>query len=105
MNAAVEVEGKLVKVTPGDELNIYTANDLRDELTERLHGVSQVSVDLAQVSEMDSAGYQWLVAVKNLGPRYTVSFVKLSEPVKDFLSLLGVLSQFDGSASEAEEDA
>ena len=106
MDAAVEVEGKVVTVTLGDELNIYTVNDLRDELTERLPGTSQVCVDMAHVSEMDSAGFQWLVAVKNLAPRHRVSFINLSGPVKDFLSLLGVMTTFEQiGAADAGEDA
>lgn len=94
MSAVVEVEAKVVTVALGDELNIYTVNELRDELSDRLPGNHRITIDLEQVAEIDSAGLQWLIAVKNLSPRHSVSFLNLSGPVKDFLSLLGLLNQF-----------
>ena len=53
--ARVEIKG---------ELNIFTAASLRQLLLDAFAAGTEVEVDLSQVSEMDSAGMQLLVAAK-----------------------------------------
>jgi len=46
------------------ELSIYTVAALRQQLLDALDGAAEVDVDLSEVSEMDSAGMQLMVAAK-----------------------------------------
>ena len=46
------------------ELSIFTAADLRQQLLDAIDTGSEVEVDLSEVSEMDSAGMQLMVAAK-----------------------------------------
>jgi anti-sigma B factor antagonist len=45
------------------ELNIYTAGELRDRLINESGGIDDIELDLAEVSEIDSAGLQLLIAL------------------------------------------
>jgi len=46
------------------ELTIYTASEWRDRLINELAGNDDIRLDLAEVSEIDSAGLQLLLAVQ-----------------------------------------
>ncbi|MBI4985015.1 MAG: STAS domain-containing protein [Rhodocyclales bacterium] len=46
------------------ELSIFAAAELRRRLLDALDTAAEVEVDLSQVSEMDSAGVQLMVAAK-----------------------------------------
>lgn len=46
------------------ELSIYTVAALRSQLLDALDGAAEVDVDLSEVSEIDSAGMQLMVAAK-----------------------------------------
>jgi anti-sigma B factor antagonist len=46
------------------ELSIFTAADVRQKLLEALDSEAEVDVDLSEITEMDSAGMQLLVAAK-----------------------------------------
>lgn len=52
----------LVKVS--GEMTIYTAAELKQALTPLLYRQQALELDLSQVSEMDSAGLQLLLAAK-----------------------------------------
>ncbi len=46
------------------DLTIYTAGEYRDVLLEKCHTHQDMELDLEQVTEMDTAGLQLLVALK-----------------------------------------
>ena len=46
------------------ELSIYTVAALRQQLLDAFEAAAEVDVDLSEVSEMDSAGMQLMVAAK-----------------------------------------
>jgi anti-anti-sigma factor len=50
-------------ITISGELNIYTAGELRDRLISESGGIDDIELDLAEVSEIDSAGLQLLIAL------------------------------------------
>lgn len=49
---------------PEGELSIYSAAETKKQLLELLDQCTEAEIDLAQVSELDSAGLQLLVAAK-----------------------------------------
>jgi anti-sigma B factor antagonist len=46
------------------ELSIFTAADVRQKLLDALDSGAEVDVDLSEITEMDSAGMQLMVAAK-----------------------------------------
>lgn len=65
MEARIEAAaGGARRLTLAGELVIYHAHALQAALVEALDGAVALEVDLAQVSDIDSAGMQLLVAAK-----------------------------------------
>ena len=71
------------------ELTIYTAAELRQQLLDALATGQEVDVDLSQVSEIDSAGMQLMVAAKReaAGRNQLLHFTNHSQAVFDVLEL------------------
>ena len=57
-------DSALMRVRIKGELSIFTAATLRQQLLDALETQPEVEVDLSEVSEMDSAGMQLMVAAK-----------------------------------------
>ncbi|MBS4096623.1 MAG: STAS domain-containing protein [Sulfuricella sp.] len=53
------------QLRPEGEMTIFTAADLKEQLIATLSASPELEIDLSQVSEMDSAGLQLLIAAKN----------------------------------------
>ncbi|MBS1160159.1 MAG: hypothetical protein H6R15_2578 [Proteobacteria bacterium] len=71
------------------ELNIFTAAELRLQLLEALATSTELEVDLAQISEIDSAGLQLMVAAKReaAARQLTLHFTGHSPAVFEALEL------------------
>lgn len=71
------------------ELSIYTVAALRSQLLDALDAAPEVDVDLSEVSEMDSAGMQLMVAAKREAAlrHKTLRFSGHSPAVFDVLEL------------------
>jgi len=80
------------------EFTIYRAAEIRAELVAALATCEQgLEIDLAAVTEIDSAGVQLLIAASSTA-RTTGRRVVLgaaSEPVREVLALLGLGDSFD----------
>ncbi|MFZ2269909.1 MAG: STAS domain-containing protein [Azonexus sp.] len=77
------------------ELNIFTAAELRLQLLEALAGNPELEVDLTQVSEIDSAGLQLMLAAKREAAtrQQTLQFTGHSPAVFDALELCRLSGQ------------
>ena len=53
------------QLTPEGELTIFTAADIKAQLTAALAASPFLEINLSQVSEMDTAGLQLLIVAKN----------------------------------------
>ncbi|MBR7629817.1 MAG: STAS domain-containing protein [Aeromonas popoffii] len=84
----------LVKVS-GD-MTIYTAADLKLALTPLLYRQQALELDLSQVSEMDSAGLQLLLAAKKTAQQggYPLHLIMHSHAVLDALELCQLTAFF-----------
>ncbi len=63
MNIDVEKNNGLCKLQIEGEMTIYNSAELKKQLLESLPECSQIELDLSQVSEMDTAGFQLLLLV------------------------------------------
>ena len=77
------------------EFNIFTAEELRLQLLEALATSTELEIDLAHVSEVDSAGLQLMLATKReaAGRNLAVHFTGHSPAVCDALELLKLSGQ------------
>ncbi|MDM5099804.1 STAS domain-containing protein [Aeromonas salmonicida] len=84
----------LVKVS--GEMTIYTAAELKQALTPLLYRQQALELDLSQVSEMDSAGLQLLLAAKKTMQQggYPLHLVMHSHAVLDALELCQLAAFF-----------
>ncbi|MBK1680489.1 hypothetical protein CKO20_08905 [Rhodocyclus tenuis] len=85
----------MARLSLSGELTIYTAAEIRATLAEAMEGVSELEVDLSEISDMDTAGLQLLLLAKR-NPR---TEVRLSGHSPAVLRLLGIANL--GSALDA----
>ncbi|MFB2865784.1 STAS domain-containing protein [Aeromonas sp. MdU4] len=84
-------------VTLPDELTIYTVGELKEALSPLLYQGCDLELNLANVTEIDSAGLQLLLAAKKTAQQqsYSLSLVWHSNAVLELLELCQ-LSAFFG---------
>ena len=74
MNATVDYSGQSARVTLSGELTIYSVAQIKSALAEAMGKASEIEVDLARVTEVDTAGLQLMLIVKR-HPGCNVRFV------------------------------
>lgn len=67
-------EGSPFRATLRGELTIYTVATIKAALSDELVTADAIEIDLSGVTEMDTAGLQWMLIAKRF-PGKTVSFV------------------------------
>ncbi|HNU92299.1 MAG TPA: STAS domain-containing protein [Spirochaetota bacterium] len=85
-----------IAVSIQGEAGIYTVKRLHGELSKHLKAVQSMEIDLSGVSEMDTAGFQLLVALKReaAGNGKSLSLVGHSAAVLRVLDLYGAIGFF-----------
>lgn len=83
----VDVQQKLMALS--GELTIFSVADIRKCLLEVLAGLDGVSLDLRDVTEIDTAGLQLMLLAKCV-PGKTVRFCNHSNPVLRLIDLANV---------------
>jgi anti-sigma B factor antagonist len=85
------------------ELCIFNASDLKPQLLAMTEGEGTRTVDLAQVSEVDSAGLQLLLIAKREAARLGkhLLYTNHSEPVLEAARLLGLGAELDDPLADA----
>lgn len=78
------------------ELTIYHALQVRDGLMEQLAACDEIELDLSGITEMDTAGFQLLLAAKREGSRLgkAVRYVSHSQAALEVIDLHGMAAQF-----------
>lgn len=78
------------------ELCIFHAAELKPHLLEALEAGAECDIDLAQVTEVDTAGLQLLLGAKREAERRgcRLGFVNHSEPVLEALDLVNLARDF-----------
>lgn len=79
-----------------DEMTIYTAAEQKARLLEHLPDCPELELDLSGVTEIDSAGLQLLLVMKNESERlgHELRIVNHSRPVIDAIELLKLSAHF-----------
>ena len=78
MNVSVQKNSKQTILTLEGDFTIYTAADAKAQLFENLADTNEVELNLAQVSELDSAGAQLLILAKRYASQQNCQ-LRLSE--------------------------
>ena len=78
------------------EITIYNAATLKDQLASVLDDPRQLEIDLANVSEIDSAGVQLLMLAKKhrAGAGHALALTNHSPAVLDVFETMGLVSYF-----------
>lgn len=96
MNAPAEKS--VCRLLVEGELNIQNAVATRERLLIALGGNDEVEMNLAGVSEFDSAGLQLLVAAKKLAAAAgkVLRFTGTAQPIVEVLEFLGLKDELAG---------
>lgn len=96
MTITAETKQGITHLAIQDDMTIYSALELRDMIAHHLHGAREIRVDLAQVTEMDSAGLQILLWLKQetLQKHIALTLVSHSKAVVEILELLNLTGFF-----------
>jgi len=94
----------IARVKIDSDLNIFTAEALRDRLLKSLGQAATLDLDLSAVGEVDSAGLQVLIATKREATLLNkpLRLVAVSASVTELLNLCGLAAYFSESAQAAE---
>lgn len=84
------------------ELCIFNASEIKPQLLALAKGPEACTIDLAQVSEVDTAGLQLLLMAKREATRSGahLRFTNHSEPVLEAVGLLGLAAELDDPRAE-----
>jgi anti-anti-sigma factor len=84
------------KISVSEDMTIYNASAQKPMLLEALAGCQELDLDLSQVSEMDSAGFQILLLTKReaLKASKAVRLTAHSKAVTELLDLYNMASYF-----------
>lgn len=85
-----------ITVLQPENMSIYEAMGLRDMFSEALTKNQEIEVNLANVAEIDCAGLQLMIALKNDALRLSkkITFTGHSTEVIDFLNLFNITNYF-----------
>lgn len=96
MTVAMTKKGGMCRLKVKDDMTIYQAAGLKDDLLQGLEGCKELEVSLAEVGEMDSAGFQLMCLLKRegLAAGKTVRFVGHSPAVLEVLDAFDMAPYF-----------
>lgn len=84
------------KITINENMSVYNSVAQKKVLLDALGGCAELDLDLSQVGEMDTAGFQLLLLTKReaLKANKTVRLMAHSKAVTDLLDLYDMASYF-----------
>ncbi len=87
---------EVVRLALADDLTIYNAVEIKRRLLEAVRAPSALELDLSQVGEMDTAGFQVLILAKRESQRlgHDLRLVAHSQAVRDVLEIYNMLAYF-----------
>jgi anti-anti-sigma factor len=99
MEIHVKLDGAQGRVAIEGEMTIYTAAELKAGLVDVLSKCNEIEIDLAGVTEIDTAGQQLLVMAKleSLLRDKVLRLVHHSQVVVDIIDLYGLAGFFGDS--------
>lgn len=99
MPILAEASGAAVRLRVSGDMTIYQAAELKDELLQAVAGHPEVELDLSEVSDLDTAGFQLLVLAKREAAKAgaALHLAGRSDPVQEVLALYRMESYFGDS--------
>jgi len=96
MHINAQQENGICRLQMEGELTIYHSLEIRDGLMGHLGANAEIELDLSGVTEMDTAGFQLLLAAKREGTRLgkAVRFVSHSQAALEVIDLYDMAAQF-----------
>lgn len=90
------INGDNLQISIDDELSIYSVAELQRSVLEHWTDELNLELDLSAVSEVDSAGLQWLMHLKREArlSKRNVRFHSHSQPIIDGLELFNLIGLF-----------
>jgi anti-anti-sigma factor len=96
MHINAQQENGICRLQMEGEFTIYHALDIKDGLMAHLAVNNEIELDLSGVTEMDTAGFQLLLATKREGTRLgkVVRYVSHSQATLEVIDLYDMAAQF-----------
>lgn len=96
MHISARHENGICRLQIEGEFTIYNAQQIKDGLLEHLAASNEIELDLGGITEMDTAGFQLLLAAKREGTRLgkTVRYVSHSQAALEVIDLYNMAAQF-----------
>jgi anti-anti-sigma factor len=96
MNVNITNENNVCRIAIDGEMTIYSAAQAKEDLQSALATCNEIEMNLAQVSEIDTAGLQLLALVKREAANRNkpLHFVAHSQAVLDMLDLCNLAGVF-----------
>lgn len=96
MNFNAQHENGICRLQMEGEFTIYSASEIRDALMAHLAANDEIELDLSGITEMDTAGFQLLLAAKREGIRLgkLVRYVSHSQAALEVIDLYDMAAQF-----------
>jgi len=96
MSIQAKQNNGITHLTFKDEMTIYTALEQKNALSQHLNADHEIQVDLSEVSEIDSAGLQVLLFLKQEASSKNIilSLTHHSQAVVEVLELLNLTAHF-----------
>ncbi|MEI7611614.1 MAG: STAS domain-containing protein [Betaproteobacteria bacterium] len=93
MSIEISHEGKRARVALSGELTIYSVAEIKAGLAAAMNDANDIEVDLAGITEMDTAGLQLMLIAKR-NPGKNVSFVNHPQSVLRLVDLANLAGVF-----------
>lgn len=96
MHINAQQENGICRLQMEGEFTIYNALEIRDGLMEHLAANNEIELNLSGITEMDTAGFQLLLAAKREGTRLgkVVRYVSHSQAALEVIDLYNMAAQF-----------
>lgn len=93
MSLQMRLNQDTCSVTLDDEMTIYTASEIKSQLLDALDSSRELEISLAGVSELDSAGVQIILMLRQEARRQQkeLRFIHHSPAVLDVLDILNLV--------------
>lgn len=107
MRISVAMQKNTLRVRLGESLDIASAADARSRLLQVSQSSDNLELDLSSLSDIDTAGIQILLALRQQRLRQGVRtrMVHPSQPILDAFGLLGLQHVFDEAVVVSRETA
>ncbi|NOQ77495.1 MAG: STAS domain-containing protein [Methylococcaceae bacterium] len=96
MSIQVKEQNGMTHIVIKDEMTIYTALEQKNELSQHLKADHELEIELSEVSEIDSAGLQILLFLKQEASTKNIilTLTHHSQSVIEVLELLNLTAHF-----------